>query len=223
MNKKIFISASLVTLLFLGGLAWLKINKKTVAPLIFKSKEECEKSTGRQCQFGGCDYKCPNNQYWKGWTPTNLVVANQDKIKKTCEESGGKYIGPPPQGWMDNREMWIPCNCPDKTTWSFGPKFECTPTGSAQNHTYLNFFDKTQSSIYTDCQTADDCRLIDLGIGCENFTSINSHNKQIEIDSFIKKERELLKDIRFDCYNLKKIQDYKPVCSNKLCSAIKIK
>lgn len=46
-------------------------------------------------------------------------------IKELCESSGGIYIGAPPQGWMDNREIWIPCNCPEGTQWSFSPNFRC--------------------------------------------------------------------------------------------------
>ncbi len=41
---------------------------------VFKTQEECKKTTGYKCSWGQCDYKCPNNDYWEGWVPINKKI-----------------------------------------------------------------------------------------------------------------------------------------------------
>jgi hypothetical protein len=73
-----------------------------------------------------------NNQVEKN---NQIMQPNQftKNIEATCKNSGGAYIGGPPSGWMDNREMWIPCNCPEGTRWSFSPNFICEPEQKQQD------------------------------------------------------------------------------------------
>ena len=47
---------------------------------VFKTQEECEKTTGYKCSWGMCDYKCPNNDYWKGWASTNEKINQNNNI-----------------------------------------------------------------------------------------------------------------------------------------------
>ena len=52
------------------------------------------------------------NNYWENY-------------KKSCENSGGTFLGPTPSDWKDNGEINIRCRCPEGTQWSFSPNFRC--------------------------------------------------------------------------------------------------
>ena len=67
--------------------------------------------------------------WWYGERSNKVIQPNQfyKNIEETCKNSGGTYIGGPPSGWMDNREMWMPCNCSEGMRWSFSPNFRCEP------------------------------------------------------------------------------------------------
>lgn len=87
MNKKLILAIIFIAVIISGIFIWHEKKERWEKKKfqVYKTQAVCEKATGRQCQAGGCDYKCPKNNYWKGWVPTSKPISK----KETCVDSDG--------------------------------------------------------------------------------------------------------------------------------------
>lgn len=92
---------------------------------------------------------------------------------------------------------------------------------NSKQHIYLKHIKNKSSNIFIDCKEDSDCKLIHLRNGCGDFFSINKNNSEIEIEKYNKKEDKLLEGVLFDCILPLKIEDYRPICKNNVCSSEK--
>lgn len=92
---------------------------------------------------------------------------------------------------------------------------------NSDEHVYLKHFNGNDSNLYVDCQQDSDCKFVNLQTACPKFESINKNNSEDAIKKFNNKELKLTKNVEFDCSGLPKMEDYKPMCINNICTAVK--
>ena len=94
--------------------------------------------------------------------------------------------------------------------------FGCT-SKNFQPKNFVKHFDKSNSKIFIDCKKNSDCKLQQINTQCPYFKAININNKKNSIIEYINKEKNLTKNVVFDCRILPNEKTLKSVCKNNIC------
>lgn len=84
---------------------------------------------------------------------------------------------------------------------------------------FLTYANKTESSVYIDCNVDSDCKLIEYDFnGCDVFIVVNIDNLKEEIETYITTQNEIAKNAVMSCSDIN-IKSFKPVCEENVCTA----